>query len=58
MRRGIAQAQARQPRRTPVRTLRERARHWALDGRMVYAIDYQPGLDVLRWNGPFYVPTK
>jgi hypothetical protein len=34
--------------------LRERAPHWALDGRTVYAIDYQRGLDVL----PFYVPTK
>jgi len=41
-----------------VRPLRERAPHWALDGRTVYAIDYQRGLDVLRWNGPLYVPTK
>jgi hypothetical protein len=34
------------------------APHWALDGRTVYAIDYQRGIDVLRWNGPLYVPTK
>ena len=32
------------------------APHWAPDGRTVYAIDYQRGLDVLRWNGLFYVP--
>jgi hypothetical protein len=32
------------------------APHWAPDGRTVYAIDYQRGLDVLRWNGSFYVP--
>jgi LVIVD repeat len=32
------------------------APHWARDGRTVYAIDYQRGLDVLRWNGPLYVP--
>jgi hypothetical protein len=24
----------------------------------VYAIDYQRGIDVLRWNGPLYVPKK
>jgi hypothetical protein len=34
------------------------APHWAPDGRTVYAIDYQRGLDVLRWNGSFYVPRK
>jgi hypothetical protein len=32
------------------------APHWAPDGRTVYAIDYQRGIDVLRWNGPLYVP--
>jgi hypothetical protein len=30
------------------------APHWAPDGRTVYAVDYQRGLDVLRWNGPLY----
>jgi hypothetical protein len=34
------------------------APHWASDGRTVYAIDYQRGIDVLRWNGPLYVPKK
>ena len=34
------------------------APHWAADGRTVYAIDYQRGIDVLRWNGPLYVPKK
>jgi len=34
------------------------APHWAPDGRTVYAIDYQRGIDVLRWNGPLYVPRK
>ena len=34
------------------------APHWAPDGRTVYAIDYQRGIDVLRWNGPLYVPKK
>jgi hypothetical protein len=28
------------------------APHWAPDGRTVYAIDYQRGIDVLRWTGP------
>jgi hypothetical protein len=28
------------------------APHWAPDGRTVYAIDYQRGLDVLRYDGP------
>jgi hypothetical protein len=31
------------------------APHWAPDGRTVYAIDYQRGLDVLRYDGPLYV---
>jgi hypothetical protein len=31
------------------------APHWAPDGRTVYAIDYQRGIDVLRWNGSLYV---
>jgi hypothetical protein len=26
--------------------------------RTVYAIDYQRGIDVIRWNGPLYVPKK
>ena len=34
------------------------APHWAPDGRTVYAIDYQRGIDVLRWNGPLYVPKR
>ena len=34
------------------------APHWAPDGRTVYAIDYQRGIDVLRWNGELYVPKK
>jgi hypothetical protein len=34
------------------------APHWAPDGRTVYAIDYQRGIDVIRWNGPLYVPKK
>jgi hypothetical protein len=34
------------------------APHWAPDGRTVYAIDYQRGIDVLRWTGPLYVPKK
>ena len=32
------------------------AMHWAAGGRVVYSIDYQRGIDVLRWNGPLYVP--
>jgi hypothetical protein len=28
------------------------APHWAPDRRTVYAIDYQRGIDVLRWTGP------
>jgi hypothetical protein len=34
------------------------APHWAPDGRTVYAIDYQRGIDVLRYEGPLYVPAK
>ncbi|MEA2179073.1 MAG: hypothetical protein QOG77_2370 [Solirubrobacteraceae bacterium] len=31
------------------------APHWAPDGRTVYAIDYQRGIDVLRYDGPLYI---
>lgn len=34
------------------------APHWAPDGRTVYAIDYQRGIDVLRYNGPLYSGPK
>ena len=34
------------------------APHWAPDGRTVYAIDYQRGIDVLSWNGELYVPGR
>lgn len=33
------------------------APHWAPDGRTLYAIDYERGLDVLRYTGPLFVPT-
>ena len=29
---------------------------WAPDGKTVYAIDYERGIDVLRWNGELYLP--
>jgi hypothetical protein len=29
---------------------------WAPDGKTVYAIDYERGIDVLRWKGDHYVP--
>ena len=31
------------------------APHWAPDGRTVYEIDYQRGIDVLRYDGPLYI---
>ena len=30
---------------------------WAPDGRTLYSIDYQRGIDILRWKGERYVPT-
>ena len=32
------------------------APHWHPDGKVVYAIDYTRGIDVLRWTGETYVP--
>jgi hypothetical protein len=32
------------------------APHWAPDGKTLYAIDYQRGIDVLQWTGPTYAP--
>jgi len=32
------------------------AAHWAPSGNIVYSIDYQRGIDVIRWKGPLYVP--
>ena len=29
---------------------------WAPDGKTLYAIDYERGIDVLRWNGELYLP--
>lgn len=34
------------------------APHWAPDNRTVYAIDYQRGLDVIRWNGVLTAPVN
>jgi hypothetical protein len=33
------------------------APHWAPDGRHVYAVDYERGLEILRWDGPLFVPV-
>ena len=33
------------------------APHWAPDGKTVYSIDYERGVDILQWTGPLYVPT-
>jgi hypothetical protein len=33
------------------------APHWAPDGKTIYAIDYQRGIDVIQWTGPTYVPA-
>lgn len=30
---------------------------WAPDGKTLYSIDYNRGVDILRWNGPRYVPN-
>lgn len=30
---------------------------WAPDGRTVYSIDYQRGIDIIRWKGDTYVPN-
>jgi hypothetical protein len=30
---------------------------WAPDGKTVYSIDYQRGVDILRWNGDTFVPN-
>src|SRR3954447_25044776 len=32
------------------------APHWAPNSDVVYAVDYERGLDVLKWSGPHYVP--
>ena len=34
------------------------ASYWAPDQRTVYVVDDYYGLDVVRWNGPFYVPAS
>lgn len=34
------------------------APHWAPDGKTVYLVDYQRGLDIVQWLGPTYVPTS
>jgi len=31
--------------------------HWAPDGKTIYAIDYQRGMDILQWTGPTYAPA-
>lgn len=33
------------------------ASYWAPDQRTVYVVDDYRGFDVVRWNGPFYVPA-
>jgi hypothetical protein len=33
------------------------ATHWAPDGKTLYVIDYERGVDILQWTGPTYVPT-
>lgn len=30
---------------------------WAPDGKTLYSIDYNRGIDIIRWNGEGYVPT-
>ena len=34
------------------------APHWAPNSNVVYAIDYQRGVDVLKWNGSLFVPNS
>ena len=34
------------------------APHWAPNSDVVYAVDYERGLDVLKWSGPHYVPGE
>ena len=34
------------------------APHWAPTGDVVYAVDYERGLDVLKYTGPHYVPGE
>jgi hypothetical protein len=34
------------------------APHWAPSGDVVYAVDYERGLDVLKYTGPHYVPGE
>ncbi len=31
---------------------------WAPSGDVVYSIDYQRGIDIIRWKGEHYVPGK
>src|SRR4051812_15031250 len=31
---------------------------WAPDGKTVYSIDYQRGIDIIQWKGDTYVPNK
>jgi len=33
------------------------APHWAPDGKTLYSIDYERGIDILQWTGPLYFPT-
>ncbi|MEA2435855.1 MAG: hypothetical protein QOF65_411, partial [Thermoleophilaceae bacterium] len=34
------------------------APHWAPGSDVVYAVDYERGLDVLKYTGPHYVPGQ
>jgi hypothetical protein len=31
---------------------------WAPSGDVVYSLDYDRGIDIIRWRGPHYVPGK